>query len=125
MTKKCAGCGREKNITSYYKYAKSADGLNPKCKICCSQYQKKIRKDKTTEKVKDKLDDNRHMTLRFTSQQDYCSMYELLSLMGYDIQKNIHKQFVNKFSLEYQKRTDGWRNDYTLEDCDCETFSPK
>jgi len=118
------GCGREKNLTSFYKYAKSPDGLNPRCKICCSQYQRKHRKEKTEENKKDKLNDNRHLTIRNPSHSDYCTMYELLSLMGYDIQKNIHKQFVNKFSLTYQKRTDGWRNDYTLEDCDCETFSP-
>lgn len=115
-------CGNEKNITSFYKYAKSNDGYNPRCKICVSTYNRTKKEPKV--KDKDKLNDNRHLTLRNPSHQDYCTMYELLSIMGYNIQKNIHKQFVNKFSLDYQKRTNGWRNDYTLEDCDCKTFLP-
>jgi hypothetical protein len=119
------GCGRVKSVASFYKYVKSPDGLNPRCKICCSQYQREHRKEKTIENKKDKLNDNRHLSLFNPTQKDYCMMYKMLTNMGYDVKKNIHKQFVNKHSLEYQKRTDDWENKYKLEDCDCETFLPK
>ena len=122
MTKVCIKCGIDKPISEYHKSKAFTDGINSKCGLCVNTYNSIRNKKKTKEK---KGDTNRHLSLFNPTQKDYCMMYKMLTNLGYDIKKNIHKQFVDRHSLEYQKKIDSWKNKYNLEDCDCETFLPK
>ena len=40
MTKKCTGCGQEKELTEFYRCGTGRDGVHAKCKICMSIYLK-------------------------------------------------------------------------------------
>lgn len=109
--KKCGECRELKPIYSFPDRMYELDGKGAICKICNRE------KRKNTPKVlKRKAKDQ--FNLRRVTMEDYCQMYELLRLIGYDPKKDIHQQFLDKHGLVKRKyRTSQQVNKYNYQDC--------
>ena len=83
------------------------------CKMCVIQ-------KKTTKKLEDgkihpfnkefRKSDAAHFSMAGATKQHYEDMYEILSQMGYDLEKDVHQQFLDrhnvneKYPMKYKKR---------------------
>jgi hypothetical protein len=115
MNKVCRKCGIDKPINEYHKSKAFTDGLNSSCSICVNEYNSIRNKEKRKLTKKDNL--NVFFRLSNTPKRDYCSMFEFMTAIGYDINEDISKQFCIKYNLPYKKRESKSRNLYTH--CDC------
>jgi hypothetical protein len=115
MTKICKKCGVDKPLNEYHKSKAFTDGLNSSCGICVNEYNSNRNKEKRRTTIRDKS--NVFFRLSNTPQKDYCSMFEFISVIGYDLNKDIHKQFCIKYNLPYKKREAKSKNKYTHTDC--------
>ena len=58
-----------------------------------------------------------NLRLSTTKKSDYCAMYEFLEKIGYDLNRNIHEQFCEKYGLIPKKKRKGSPNSYFPSDC--------
>lgn len=112
MYKTCNWCGLYKKISSFGKVAKNADGHNKVCKICLNAYHKRKRQEQDYPLRKLNLP-----RLSNVSKKDYCFMYEFLEKIGYDLQRDIHLQFCEKYNLKPKKRPSKHESRYKPDDC--------
>ena len=123
MKKICKYCGKEKDLTSYYKKTASPDGHQSVCKICTGiitkEYKEKRQQD-FVEKKKEKHDP-KELSLVGTCKKDYCAMYEAMNKLGYspsNTEMDIHIQFCEKWGLKVSKSPrKGPKNQFSYEDC--------
>ena len=120
MKKICKYCGKEKDLTSYYKKIASPDGHQSVCKICTGiitkEYKEKRQQD-FVEKKKEKRDP-KELSLVGTTHRDYCSMYSAMDKLGYNPEMNIHIQFMKKWGLKVSKSPrKGPVNQFSYQDC--------
>jgi hypothetical protein len=113
--KKCSTCGKVKRLDSFGKNKRNKDGKDGMCKICKNTYQVKNRQerydyDRTSSAAK----------MSGLTKRDWCKTYEFLISIGYDVTKDIHLQFSERYGLLYKKRPGRNKISYTYEDClDC------
>ena len=93
MTKICKKCGIDKPLDEYHKSKAFVDGLNSSCSICVNEYNKIRNKEKRRLTKKDYT--NVFFRLSNTPQRDYCSMFEFMSVIGYDSIKIFINNFVS------------------------------
>ena len=96
-TRVCKACGIEYPINHFWSIHKDKGTRNSRCKTC---YKKKIYIYKETKGPKyniippHKQSYNQIFRLTNVKKEDYVLTYKFLSVMGYDISKNISKQFI-------------------------------
>jgi hypothetical protein len=111
----CKVCNKEKKDESFYKNKALKSGYNTTCKICSNLYQSKLRKKNI--KI---YETSSSLKLAGVKKTDWCSMYLFLKDLGYNIEKDIHFQFTEKYNLEYKNRPSKNTLNYTYKDClDC------
>ncbi len=110
MERTCRICKRTKNITSFHRQKSGKDGYNNACKICMIHYLKQ-----RNERINGVEDDNFKLT--GVKKSDWCKTWELLKEMGYDINQNIHQQFIKKYGLKEKQRSKKPYLLYTPKDC--------
>lgn len=111
----CKLCNKEKKDESFGKNKAYKSGYNNVCKICLNSYQseKRIKNKKIYET-------SSSLKLAGLKKTDWCSMYQFLKDLGYNVEKDIHLQFVEKRKLEYKNRPSKNTLNYTYKDClDC------
>lgn len=111
MDKKCNTCGKIKRIESFGKNKMMKDGIENRCKICKSNYQRAYLAKKPRPQAES------GPKLQGITKNDWCVTYELLSIMGYDITKDIHLQFAEKYGVRYKKRPKRNKIQYPPTDC--------
>jgi hypothetical protein len=111
MEKKiCKICEIEKTLESFYLCAKCRKGRMAICKICIldgrkSQYDKVHKFNQEFRK-----DEKTHFSLAGCTPKDYMDMYEVLKGMGYDVEGDVHQQFLDRHNvnektpMKYKKR---------------------
>ena len=104
-TKKCLECKVERRITMFEKRYNQRDGRMSVCKLC---YVKNAKPEP------DKIETwEKEIKLGKPTKEDYASMYEFMSIIGYDVNKDIQEQFIDKWNkvspkkLKYRRRTTG------------------
>jgi hypothetical protein len=109
----CKTCGVMKPLEQYYSCKNCNMGRAGSCKMCVVQ-------KKTTQKLEQgkihpfnkefRRSESSWYSMAGATKQDYDDMYEILSLIGYDLEKDIHQQFLDKFNvyekspMKYKKR---------------------
>jgi hypothetical protein len=109
---KCNSCEIEKDITSFYKCNECRDGVQKVCKLCRLQGRKSKRNDNNIHPFNKKFrqNDESYYSMSGTTPKDYQQMWLLLSLMGYNLEEDIHHQFIDKLNqtllkpLKYKKK---------------------
>ena len=120
----CKACGVEYPINHFYFVNSNKGTRNGRCKTC---YKKKIYIYKNTNNTKYKPTPQHKQTydqifrLTNVNKQDYVLTYKFLSQMGYDISKNISKQFCEKYNLEYKEKPKNAESQYLFDG----TLNPK
>jgi hypothetical protein len=118
MKKICRDCKIEKDLDSFYVKRSNADGKQNICKICTAKMSKKYLLKKKLEPKKKEPLDTQVLNIVGATKNDYCTMYSFLSKMGYNLEMDIHTQFMNKWSLIVSNRPrKGKPNQYTYKDC--------
>ena len=107
MEKECKICKVTKPLKDYHNCQKCGDGHLGICKVC-KKSGKTIRDMKPKKQPKfnrmwSNFDDN-FMKMKMVNKEDYRSMYEFLKGCGYDITKDIHQQFIDKWNVEVKKK---------------------
>jgi hypothetical protein len=97
----CKVCGINRSIKMFSRNHLCKDGRESRCGICKKLGKKQIRnksKYKTTPPHLQSTD--QIMRLSAVTKEDYMKMWELLSVMGYDIhgEKSVHEQFIDKWN---------------------------
>jgi hypothetical protein len=120
MKKVCKYCGKEKDITSYYKKKAAPDGHQSVCKICTGIITNEYKEIRLRENppVKKKKQDPKELSLVGSCKNDYCSMYSAMGRLGYNPEMDIHTQFMNKWGLKVSKSLrKGPVNQFSYQDC--------
>ena len=112
MEKVCKNCGKTKSIESFGVNKMYKTGREPNCKICRNTKQRLSRKIKPR-----KITDRFSLRMGGLQKSDWCKMYKFLEQIGYDVNGDIHKQFVEKHGLVYGKRY--YKNVVTYVPQDC------
>ena len=111
MEKVCTKCDQMKPIQDYGINRAYKTNTEPVCKVCRRKIQKGYRKNK-------QISSNRGiLRMSNTTKEDWCRMYLFLGQIGYDTNEDIHKQFVEKYGLEYKERPIKNLLSYRSEDC--------
>jgi hypothetical protein len=92
-TKVCKACEVEQDIKHFHKTKGVSDGYNARCKKC------KL-KGNLIPKDKKEKSDFRPLTLAAPTKEDYTEMYLTLKKIGYDLNKDIHIQFSERYNLK-------------------------
>jgi hypothetical protein len=117
-TKICKICEIEKPLESFYVCHKCHKGRQATCKICI--LEKRNKKDKPIHQFNKEFrkSEAAHFSMAGCTKQDYMDMYELLRDMGYDVDGDVHQQFLNrhnqneKYPMKYKKRKINTDNHY-------------
>ncbi len=111
----CKACHKEKSIKQFYRNNQSKDGYEGKCKQC------KINRVRIYEKKPRKTlyfgDWNDYFRLVNPTLQDYCLTYTFLENLGFNLEKDIHTQFCEKYNLQRTDRKKKDENKYFHFDC--------
>jgi len=110
----CNSCQVEKDLSSFYKCKECRDGVSKVCKICALTKRRKG-KEMKEEKIHPfnkefRRSEESYYNMAGTTPKDYKDMWEILSLMGYNVEGDIHLQFINKMNqtllkpLKYKKK---------------------
>ena len=103
MGKKCVKCGVVKTKESFSKLSRASDGLNYRCKECCSEYYKSIYpnfRDKKLKKAK-----IRYKTKRCEILKQQKSKYDAEKKKDYNKKYNeLNKLIINKRKNEYENK---------------------
>lgn len=107
-TKLCKVCKKNKLLKSFHK---TYGVPHARCKQCKLD-GKKVTK---AEVVKDRS--NNYFRLTNTTKEDYIETYRLLEAMGYDLKKDIHVQFCEKYNLKPREPKKTHLPYYSQQDC--------
>ena len=108
----CNSCQVEKDLTAFYKCKNCKDGVGKVCKMCKNQGRKSTKSERTVHSFNKEFrrSDESYYNMAGTTPKDYKDMWEILSLMGYNLEKDIHHQFVDKINqtllkpMKYKKK---------------------
>ena len=100
-TRICCSCKKEKPIKSFYK--STAKSIADRCKLCNQQNKKCI--DVIEKPVKKGRGNSDGPALFNVSKRDWEKTFLFLKQIGYDLNKDLHLQFCEKYNLEPKKRT--------------------
>lgn len=100
--KKCTKCEKIKPLSEFYARLSSKDKKQSHCKECMNFYSRDY-KDKNPDKAyyrktsySDKLFGIRGFTIK-----DIPKVWDLLKKLGYDTNKDIHTQFIDKVYIKH------------------------
>ena len=97
MEKKiCSKCKVEKSTEEFYF---RDDKLVAQCKKCTLAYNKQYRDNHAPKKRVNKVKND--INYRGLTQKDILEVPIMLEKMGYDTNKDIHSQFINKVNTKY------------------------
>jgi hypothetical protein len=115
----CKTCGVLKPLEQYYSCKNCNMGRAGSCKMCVIQ-------KKTTKKLEDgkihpfnkefRRSEISHYSMAGSTKQDYMDMWEIMAAMGYDVEKDIAQQFLDrhnvneKYPMKYKKRKHGFES---------------
>lgn len=102
-TKICCACKKEKEIKSFYKNKMMPLGYESRCKVC---KQNKLKCNGRGEYGKKAGRPQLKNTPQLWNvrKEDWIETYEFLKSIGYDLNKNIHEQFCERYDLKPRKR---------------------
>lgn len=100
--KTCCACKKEKEIKSFYRNMMMPSGWESRCKLC-RQNKLKCRKGKSKRNAAKPALKNVPQ-LWNVRKRDWIETYEFLKSIGYDLSKNIHEQFCERYNLQPRKR---------------------
>lgn len=108
----CTVCNIEKSIESFYRCKGCRNGRVSICKIC-KQKGLKINKEHIIHPFNQmwRQPDTKFFSLAGVRKQEYDIMWDLLKQMGYDTNKDIHQQFLDRYNphlekpMKYKKRS--------------------
>jgi hypothetical protein len=115
----CKTCEVSKPLNQYYSCKNCNGGLQGSCKMCI--LNKRVAKKRAEGKIHPfnkefRKSEDAHFSMAGCTPRDYRDMWEILSLMGYDVWGDVHQQFLDKFNLyekkpmKYQKRKRGFES---------------
>ncbi len=111
IKKICRACGKEKPIKSFHRNNAIPSGYDSRCKICKSQGI--LIRNKKPKKIQKGF---QGLMLFNTRDTDYREMYLFLEMIGYDLKRDIHIQFCEKYNLQPRERPKKSENFFSLED---------
>jgi hypothetical protein len=94
-TRMCASCEVTKPINQFYRNNALIDGYEKRCKTC------KINNISSRVKAEPKEKYNAEVTMNLVGlrEDDFKSTYLFLQSIGYDLSRNLHEQFCEKYNL--------------------------
>ena len=118
MEKICRTCNLELPIDNFYRNTTYKDGRYNDC-IPCYSIKRKIylsnQPTKETKKNKPLLESS-YFQLRGVNKEDYEVMYKFLEHMNYNLEGDIHQQFIDKHGIKtYKKRRKRELNKYLID----------
>lgn len=109
----CKSCDIEKLITDFHLNPKMKSGRANVCKKCVSLGKRITDPNKPSLQAQlkwDRLKEDKSR-MSFVTVEDYLLMYEFIRLCGYDTDKDVHQQFLDKWNphvngkpMKYKKR---------------------
>jgi hypothetical protein len=117
----CKACLKDKPIKEFYKTTAILDGYMNTCKKCKKEGRKIYREYPTPSKfnIEYAKSEESYGRLSPASPDDYRLLYDFLSSMGYDVNGDVHQQFLDKWNpkvkgkqMKYKKRSLNSQNVY-------------
>jgi hypothetical protein len=104
--KVCKACDVEKPVTDYHKNPKMKSGRANTCKRCVALGKRITDPNRATVEMQLKWERLREDKSRLSpaNPDDYRVLYEFLSIMGYDVNGDVHQQFLDKWNATSKKK---------------------
>lgn len=112
-TKVCKCCGIKKDNSQFHKCKACTLGTVNVCKVCKSKGLT-VPKDYKTPKFNikySKIDDSM-FRLNGVTKQDYLQMYEFIKGLGYDVNGDVHRQWLDKKNQDLKRPIKYKKRDY-------------
>jgi hypothetical protein len=106
IEKMCKACKMVKSIKSFHRNNLFKDGYDSRCKLCKQKGITCTKKGNTKDFQRAIKDADNGLRLSSVRREDWLEAYQLLSQMGYDLNKNISEQFCEKYNLKYKEKRD-------------------
>jgi hypothetical protein len=115
----CKTCEIEKSFSQYYSCKNCIGGIQGSCKLCISNKRvtKKLAEGKIHPFNKEfRKSEDAHFSMAGATKEHYMIMWEILAKMGYDLEKDVAQQFLDKFNvyekkpMKYKKRKHGFES---------------
>ena len=103
MEKKiCSKCNLEKLTTEFYVKRENKDKFQSQCKDCMNEYNRLYRANNPDKAgYKKRTYEDTYINFRSFTPKDIIKVPLMLEKMGYDITKDIHKQFIDRVNKKY------------------------
>lgn len=119
--KKCRVCNQVKPLTEYRKRPGNLDGLDNKCKECDKEYQRKYKEGYRARSDVNYIE-SKHIDMKGIRKSEWCQTYRILSILGYNVEDDIHTQFVARHpGMTSKQRPTRNHKSFTADDCKEET----
>lgn len=106
-----------KPTENFHKKPRNLDGLDTQCKQCHKIYQIRYRQGHL---IKDEngWKDSKHIDFKGIRKSEWCQTYRILSVLGYNLEMDIHTQFIERHPvLVLKQRPTRNRQSFKPEDC--------
>jgi hypothetical protein len=104
MEKICRTCNLELPIDNFYRNTTYRDGRYNDCVPCYNIKKREYNKNRYNEPVKKNNDDSPYLQLRGVNKEDYETMYRFFNSIGYNIEGDIHQQFIDRHNIKTYKQ---------------------
>ena len=116
MEKICRTCNLELPIDNFYRNTTYRDGRYNDCIACYSVKRKKYLAELPKVKQQKPLQESSFLQLRGVNKEDYETMYRFFNSIGYNIEGDIHQQFIDKHGIKtYNQRKKRELNKYLVD----------
>ena len=106
MEKICRTCNLELPIDNFYRNTTYRDGRYGDCIPCYNKKRKIYLSNQSTKEKKknNPLLESSFLQLRGVNKEDYETMYRFFNSIGYNIEGDIHQQFIDKHGIKTYKQ---------------------
>ena len=117
----CRVCEESKPLTEFRVRPQNLGGLDHKCKDCDREYQRKYKSGYRARSDVNYIE-SKHIDMKGIRKSEWCQTYRILSILGYNVEDDIHTQFVERHpGMTLKQRPARNIKSFTADDCKDET----
>lgn len=116
MEKICRTCNLELPIDNFYRNTTYKDGRYNDCITCYLTKRKIYLSNQPTKENKKSSVYSTFLQLRGVNKEDYITMYQFFHSIGYNLEEDIHQQFIDRHGIKtYKQRKKRELNKYLID----------
>lgn len=115
----CNACEVEKQKSSFHNCKNCKDGIVKICKTCKLQGRHSLKVKEQIHPFNEEFrqTEKKHYSLNGCGKNEYQHMYMLMEKMGFDVNKDIHQQFLDRHNQKLHEPLNYKLRNYNMKNC--------